>query len=66
MDMIENKAHWNNIKFIKVPKSFASTQICSNCKEKNKNISGLRKIGNTKLENAQNAENTITETSTQL
>ena len=45
MDMIEHKAHWNNIQFIKVPKSFASTQICSNCGEKNKNISGLGKIG---------------------
>ena len=45
LDMIETKAYWNNITFVKVPRTFPSTQICSNCKKRNKNISGIGKLG---------------------
>ena len=45
MDKIEYKCDWNDVKFIKVPRNFPSTQICSNCHERNKNISGLDKLG---------------------
>ena len=45
MDKIEYKCKWNNIPFIKVPKKFPSTQICSNCKKQNTNIKGIQNIG---------------------
>ena len=44
MDKIEYKCKWNNIPFIKVPKKFPSTQICSNCKKQNTNIKGIQNI----------------------
>ena len=34
MDQLDYKCDWNEVEFIKIPKSFPSTQICSNCKEK--------------------------------
>ena len=45
MDKIEYKCDWNDVEFIKVPRNFPSTQICSNCHERNRNISGLDKLG---------------------
>ena len=45
LNKIENKCQQENVKFVKVPKSFPSTQICSNCQEKNKNISGIGNLG---------------------
>jgi len=45
MDKIEYKCKWNNVPFIKVPKKFPSTQICSNCKKQNTNIKGIQNIG---------------------
>ena len=40
MDQIEHKCNWNDIEFIKVPKNFPSTQICSKCKKQNKKLKG--------------------------
>ena len=45
MDKLEYKCDWNDVKFIKVPRNFPSTQICSNCGKRNRNISGLDKLG---------------------
>ncbi|WP_298500904.1 RNA-guided endonuclease TnpB family protein [uncultured Methanobrevibacter sp.] len=45
MDKIEYKCDWNDVEFQKVPRNFPSTQICSNCGKRNKNISGLDKLG---------------------
>ena len=45
MDQLEYKCDWNEVKFIKIPKSFPSTQICSICKEKNENLRGWKNIG---------------------
>ncbi|WP_407430832.1 zinc ribbon domain-containing protein [Methanobrevibacter sp.] len=45
MDKIEYKCKWNNVTFIKVPKEFPSTQICSNCKKQNINIKGIKNVG---------------------
>ena len=45
MDKLEYKCNWNNVKFIKVPRNFPSTQICSQCGTKNPKISGIGKLG---------------------
>ena len=45
MDQLEYKCDWNDVEFIKVPQNFPSTQLCSNCHKRNKNISGLDKLG---------------------
>ena len=45
MDKLEYKCDWNQIEFIKVPKKFPSTQICSKCKTKNPKITGIGQIG---------------------
>ena len=45
MDKLEYKCDWNDVVFIKVPKKFPSTQICSKCKEKNENLRGWEKVG---------------------
>ena len=45
MDKLEHKCNWYNVTFIKVPKNFPSTQICSQCHTKNSNISGIGQLG---------------------
>ena len=45
MDKLEYKCDWNDTTFIKVPKNFPSTQICSQCGTQNHNISGIDKMG---------------------
>ena len=45
MDKLEYKCIWNDVEFIKVPRNFPSTQICSECGERNYNMSGLRNLG---------------------
>ena len=45
MDKLEYKSLWNDVDLIKVSLDFPSTQICSNCGEKNPNISGLGNLG---------------------
>ena len=45
LDMLEYKCKWNNIVFVKVPKNFPSTQICSHCGKKYKKISGIGNLG---------------------
>ena len=45
MDKLESKCLWNDVEFIKIPRNFPSTQICSNCGEKNTNISGQENLG---------------------
>ena len=45
LDKIEYKCQRDGVKFIKVPKYFPSTQICSVCDEKNEKMSGLGNIG---------------------
>ena len=45
MDKLEYKCIWNDVTFIKVPKNFPSTQICSECGEKNPAVSGLGNLG---------------------
>lgn len=45
MNQLDYKCDWNEVEFIKIPKSFPSTQICSNCKEKNENLRGWKNIG---------------------
>ena len=45
MDKLEYKCLWNDVEFIKVPRNFPSTQICSECGERNYNMSGLRNLG---------------------
>ena len=45
MDKLEYKCLWNDVGFIKVPKNFPSTQLCSKCGERNHNMSGLRNLG---------------------
>ena len=45
MDKLEYKCDWNDVKFIKIPKKFPSTQICSKCKKQNENLRGSQKLG---------------------
>ena len=45
MDQIEYKCDWNDIEFIKVPKNFPSTQICSKCGEQNEKLRGQENLG---------------------
>ena len=45
MDQIEYKCDWNDVEFIKIPKNFPSTQICSKCKKQNKKIKGQENLG---------------------
>lgn len=45
MDKLEYKCDWNDVIFIKIPRNFPSTQICSNCQRRNRNIRGLDKLG---------------------
>ena len=45
MDQIEYKCDWNDIEFIKVPKKFPSTQICSKCGEQNEKLRGQENLG---------------------
>ena len=45
MDKLEHKCNWYNVTFIKVPKNFPSTQICSQCQIKNSNINGIGQLG---------------------
>jgi putative transposase len=45
MDKLEYKCIWNDVEFIKVPRNFPSTQICSKCGKRNHNMSGLRNLG---------------------
>ena len=45
MDKLEHKCNWNDVTFIKIPKNFPSTQICSNCGKQNHNIAGIGKLG---------------------
>ena len=46
IDKLERKCEDEDVEFVKVPRNFPSTQICSNCKKRNKKISG---IGNLKI-----------------
>ena len=46
LDKLERKCEDEDVEFVKVPRNFPSTQICSNCKKRNKKISG---IGNLKI-----------------
>ena len=45
MDKLEHKCDWNDKIFIKIPKNFPSTQICSNCGKQNHDIAGIGKLG---------------------
>jgi len=45
MDQIEYKCDWNDVEFIKVPKNFPSTQICSKCGEQNEKLRGQENLG---------------------
>ena len=45
MDKLEYKCNWNQVEFVKVPKNFPSTQICSKCGTKNPKISGIGQLG---------------------
>ena len=45
IDKIERKCQQENVKFVKVPKFYPSTQICNKCQKRNKNISGLGNLG---------------------
>jgi putative transposase len=45
LDKLEYKCNWNNTTFIKIPKNFPSTQICSQCGTKNQDIAGIGKLG---------------------
>lgn len=45
MDKLEYKCIWNDVTFIKVPRNFPSTQICSSCGKRNTGMSGLRNLG---------------------
>ena len=45
MDKLEYKCGWNDTIFIKIPKHFPSTQICSNCGKQNHDISGIGQLG---------------------
>ena len=45
MDKLEYKCDWNDTTFIKVPKNFPSTQICSQCGKQNPDISGIGHLG---------------------
>ena len=46
LDKLESKCEDEEVEFVKVPRNFPSTQICSKCKKRNKKISGL---GNLKI-----------------
>ena len=46
IDKLERKCNDEEVEFVKVPKNFPSTQICSKCKKRNKKVSGL---GNLKI-----------------
>ena len=45
MEKLEYKCIRDDVEFIKVPKHFPSTQICSKCGMKNKNMAGIGNIG---------------------
>ncbi len=45
LNKIEKKCKQEDVDFVKVPKGFASTQICSKCHKKNENIKGLKNLG---------------------
>ena len=44
LEKIEQKCQQENIKFVKIPKFYPSTQICSNCQKRNKKIKGLKNL----------------------
>ena len=45
MDKLEYKCIRNDVEFVKVPRNFPSTQICSECGRKNENMAGIGNIG---------------------
>ena len=45
LEKIEQKCQQENIKFLKVPKFYQSTQICNKCQKRNKKIKGLKNLG---------------------
>ena len=45
MDKLEYKCDWNDTIFIKVPKYFSSTQICSKCGKQNHDVAGIGNLG---------------------
>ena len=45
MDQIEYKCDWNDVEFIKIPKNYPSTQICSKCKKQNEKLRGQENLG---------------------
>ena len=45
LDKLEYKCDWNDVVFVKVPRNFPSTQICSSCGKQNKDMAGIGKIG---------------------
>ena len=45
IDKLEYKCQREGVEFIKIPKHFPSTQICSECGNKNKSVAGIGKIG---------------------
>ena len=45
IDKLEYKCQREGVEFIKIPKYFPSTQICSQCGEKNENMAGIGNIG---------------------
>lgn len=44
MDKLEYKCEWNDVGFVKVPRNFPSTQICSKCHIKNTKIRGQKNL----------------------
>ncbi|MBQ6344769.1 MAG: transposase [Methanobrevibacter sp.] len=45
LEKIEQKCQQENVKFVKIPKFYPSTQICSNCQKRNKKLKGLKNLG---------------------
>ena len=45
LDKLEYKCQRDGVEFIKVPRYFPSTQICSECGEKNEDMAGIGNIG---------------------
>ena len=45
LEKIQQKSQHENVKFVKISKFYPSTQICSKCQKRNKNIKGLKNLG---------------------
>jgi len=45
MDRLEKKCQQEDVKFIKIPRVFPSTQKCSKCQKINKNLKGIENLG---------------------